>query len=147
MRAFIAVDTSPEIASYDIAEIKKYAKVSIVKPENRHITLHFLGEISEEEAKIAEYCIRALDIQPINIKMTNIDTFRNDVVFIGGESEELLAVQNELSGLLRSEGFKLDRRPFRIHTTLCRVRSIKDKQMFANLIKTCQNSLKRAILR
>lgn len=140
MRSFIAAGVPESVSDYDISEIGRFAKISVVKPEKRHITLHFLGEISDEESKIAEFCIKALHTEPFSVKMTHIDTFRNDVVFMGGESQQLMDIQHKLGVLLKSEGFKIDKRPFRIHMTLCRVRSIKDKQMFANFIKTCQSS-------
>ena len=140
MRSFIAVQVPEALSAYDISQIRKHAKVSIVPPGNRHITLAFLGDISEDDAKIAEYCLRSIDIKPFTVSMTGIGTFDDRVVFIEGESDELIRIQSRLTDLLTSEGIAVDRKKFVIHATLCRVKEIKSKHLFANFIKSCQNS-------
>lgn len=145
MRCFFAVNVSPEISGYDISGIKRFARVSVVPPHNRHITLLFLGDISEDEAVTAGYCLRALDIKPFTVNMTHIGSFSDKVVYIGGGSPGLEAAREELARLLKLDNIPFCKQLFRLHATLCRVRQVRDKQMFANFIKSADASFQTSV--
>ncbi|MCD6189658.1 MAG: RNA 2',3'-cyclic phosphodiesterase, partial [Thermococcus sp.] len=56
MRAFIAIDINDDIRqrlveAQEKIEKTKSAKIKFVEPENLHLTLKFLGEITEEQAE------------------------------------------------------------------------------------------------
>ena len=140
MRAFIAADISEPVSEYDISEIKRYARISIVKPENRHITLFFLGDISEEDAKVAEFCMKALPKPELSITMTGIDVFRMGAVYVSCEAKFLSEYRESLRELLLSENVPFDDKEFRMHMTLCRIRDVKDKSGLNNFIKSRQAS-------
>lgn len=138
MRAFIAAEIPSSHTDYDISEIKRFTRTSIVKPENRHITLFFLGDISEEDAKVTEYCMKALPANGFHVAMTGIETFKMGAVYIKCESDPLSEYRENLRELLRGEKVPFDDKEFRMHMTLCRIRDVKDKSGLNNFIKSHQ---------
>ncbi|XOB65719.1 RNA 2',3'-cyclic phosphodiesterase [Deferribacteres bacterium DY0037] len=138
MRAFIAVDIPEKYSYYDISEIKKYTRTTIVKPENRHITLFFLGDISPENVCTVTDCLKALPVERFKISMTGLDMFHQGAVYVTCESDALVSYRKRLSEILQSNGMRVDNKSFRMHMTLCRIRDIKDKSGLNNFIKSYQ---------
>ncbi len=142
MRAFIAVDLTSEIqkAIGDIqAALGRFlASIRWVKPESIHVTLKFLGEISETQQKqIESVCSeRQGGLSPFEISVTGIGFFPNvrapRVVWLGinqGKAElETLAAFVEES--CRSVGFPAEARPFSPHVTIGRVKSLPHIRTF-----------------
>jgi len=67
MRCFIALEISDEAMerlSQIISEAKALGlEASFVKPEQLHVTLAFLGEVGEEEARQKIQALKTLDFQ------------------------------------------------------------------------------------
>jgi 2'-5' RNA ligase len=144
MRAFISVDIGalPGIVTI-LDDLKKTdADLRLVKPENVHLTLKFLGDIDEKMvdriAGIMEKSVK--DISPFRIKLRGVGVFPSmnymRVVWIGVENAEKVGViaeklENELSNL----GFKREKRKFSPHVTVGRVKSPKNKDVLQNFLK------------
>lgn len=92
------------------------------KRENLHLTLAFLGEVpSLEPAWAAMSQIQAVSFA---LELAGLGRFQRpegDIWWMGvEESEPLLALQGQLCGALRGQGFRLEERPYRPHITLAR---------------------------
>ena len=136
IRTFIAIEIPGNIIS-KIRElqtgIKKYGfKVRWVRSENIHLTLKFLGDV--EAAKIGEM-IEAISKTakghtPISLKAKGIGVFpgikRPRVLWVGltGQLEALVRLHKTLDENLKVLGFPGEKRPFKGHLTMGR---IKDK--------------------
>lgn len=148
MRTFIALDLTPEMRqglSGLQAELKKSnADVKWVDPKNIHLTLKFLGDITEQQV---EPVTQALDKiaahrQPYELSLSGIGAFPKldypRVVWVGIESgkeetkEWAAKIDEELSRL----GFKKEGREFKAHLTIGRVRSPKNKDRLKSIIQS-----------
>ena len=101
-----------------------------VPPENLHLTVKFLGEIAEGRlAKVANAVREAARrTRPFTITLTGAGAFpsarRPQVVWVGVSegSDALVALARDLDAALYRMKFPRERRPFRPHLTVARVR-------------------------
>jgi len=146
MRTFIAIEISDEIRNA-LAQTQSHLKysgadVKWVDPGNIHLTLKFLGEITEEKCEKVKAALDeiAKSFGPFEISIKDIGAFPKleypRVIWIGldkgaKESTELAAkVDDALSKL----GFAKESRPFAAHLTIGRVRSSKNKEVLKDKI-------------
>jgi len=134
IRTFIAFKLPKNIIS-SIGEIqnrfKSYAfKARWVNPENIHLTLKFLGDINYFAIeKVSEAIINAVNGHaPISLAVKGAGVFpgikRPRVIWVGltGEIEKLVGIQNDIEENLEELGFPREKRPFRGHLTLGRIK-------------------------
>lgn len=149
-RVFIAININ-EDARQKLADIqgklrKCGADVRWVEPENIHLTLRFLGYVSNAvlkdvfEASKNSVCGTA----PFEIFLSKIGVFpdlkRPRVIWAGiRESKMLSSIVHNLSGLLKQCGFPQEEKDYRPHLTLGRVRSAKNKEGLVRAIKANEN--------
>ncbi len=151
IRSFIAIELPPEIkealgswqAKLKLAE---YTFVKWVTPEGIHLTLKFLGNVAG--AKIP-HIVRALESIAIGfpsfrLEISGLGAFPNWKqlrvlwVGIGGETNQLMSLQQLIDKALTPHGFSPEARPFTPHLTLARLRAEalpRDKQNFNELIQ------------
>lgn len=139
MRAFIAV-TFPDFvkdALFQSAQTVKErlgltGKQSWINPKNYHLTLFFLGEISEEVLKqMGPPLTQAVGgIAPFSIEFTQICLFpsiekQHAVVASIKPQEDLIRLQQKALSVVSSMGEKInDPRPFLPHVTLARLKEV-----------------------
>lgn len=133
MRAFIAVELDPEIKKTLQAFVtvlrSTRGEVRWVRPDGLHLTLKFLGEIDEARAHRVGTVLADLAGRhgpfPLGFRGTGVFPGERDprVFWVGASAGPGLAVfQEELDGLLEPEGFERERREFKPHLTLGRVK-------------------------
>ena len=139
MRTFIAIEISEEIRN-TLAQIQSHLKyagadVKWVAKDNIHLTLKFLGEVSEDKIEKIKSILNAIgsETKPFEITVKEIGAFPKidypRVIWVGldkgaDESKELAKrIDEELSKI----GFQKETRPFAAHLTLGRVRSPKNR--------------------
>lgn len=100
-----------------------------VPPENVHVTLHFLGEISEERTGALVRCLGPeLEVPAFDVDIDQLGQFppagRPRVLWaaVGGGRDALVRLQEATGARLAAEGFPADDRPFVPHLTLARSR-------------------------
>jgi 2'-5' RNA ligase len=150
MRVFIAIDIDDKIRKA-IADLQKQiaSKVDVkkgdlkwVEPNNIHLTLKFLGEISDEQSaspKAGETSPKggleevkeitntvAQAHQKFTLEIESVGSFGGrsaKIVWVGAKkgTDELLALQKDLDDLLAQAGYPREEREFSAHLTLCRV--------------------------
>ena len=136
MRVFIAIDIDDKIRKAIAALQKQIAsKVDVkkgdvkwVEPNNIHLTLKFLGEISDEQLTEVSEIVKtvAQAHQKFNLDIESVGSFggrSTKVVWVGAGkgTDALLALQKDLDDLLEQAGFPKEDREFSAHLTLCRV--------------------------
>jgi RNA 2',3'-cyclic 3'-phosphodiesterase len=134
VRLFLAVEISPatlEQLEGAIAPLRELAPaIAWVPTAKRHLTLKFLGDVPEENARsvisFAENAARRH--RAFSLEIGGIGAFPNfrraRVVWIGVEQEprlELLHHDLEVAG--EAQGFEIEGRAFRPHVTLARIPS------------------------
>ena len=134
-RTFIALEMNQEIQRHLEETIRQVAKVlpglRWVDPVGIHLTLAFLGELSDERlaeaAKAAE--ATAQQVNAFTYRLTRLGLFgsvRNPrVIWMGIEepSGTLLHLHRILNQSLEQHGFEIESRPFSPHLTLARIKA------------------------
>lgn len=134
MRCFLAIELSEE-ARNAVAGLRDRlrragANASWPRPENLHLTLRFLGEMDEEcQAAIAARLRESLaTLQSPALLVRGTGAFPNvrkpSVVWVGIESpgNALAAVQDACEQAAQAIGLKAEKKAFRPHITLARLR-------------------------
>ncbi len=133
-RIFIAVPLHPPLlaAIGDLEHRLEAAGIRLrwIRPENLHLTLRFLGEISEEQVSqvrlAAREAVAGFDAFPV--VLAGVGAFPNphrpQVVWVGVRegAERLRALAERLDDRLALQDFPREPRAFRAHLTLARVR-------------------------
>jgi 2'-5' RNA ligase len=144
LRAFIAVEIPHEIqqAIFNKAtSILKKTTDSLVRwvpPENMHLTLKFLGDVSPSNVELLTQVLRAEaeSAHGFDLRIGGLGSFPNlrrpRVLYIGIQAPAgLEALQRGVESASRRLGYESDERPFSPHLTLGRVRqdaSASDQQ-------------------
>jgi 2'-5' RNA ligase len=138
MRCFVAIeiDDSIQQALGDLQrELTKSTDtrkgdVKWVRPETMHLTLKFLGEVTDQQ--IVEICDIAKKVaqrhEAFDMSVRQVGHFGGDgarVLWVGAglESEPLLKLQQDLEEEMAQIGWPKENRKFSGHLTLCRVRN------------------------
>ena len=134
IRVFLAFPLPADIIDA-IREAQKCLKdqgirMAWVKPENVHLTLKFLGEISPEAIRLAMGAAEAAaaGAAPMALTVKGLGVFpdarRPRVVWagLGGRAQSLIDFQAGLEENLANVGFERERRRFAAHLTLGRIK-------------------------
>ncbi|MCA9122758.1 MAG: RNA 2',3'-cyclic phosphodiesterase [Planctomycetaceae bacterium] len=140
IRTFIAVDTSPEVrrraATLQDKLRQSEVKASWTHPENMHLTLQFLGDV--DDPLIPEICQRVASatapFAPFLVEFSKAGAFpavdRPRTVWIGVDrgTQELVDLQLAIQESLVEMRFPRERRTYRPHLTIARVRESGRRQ-------------------
>jgi len=148
LRTFIAIDIPGNILS-EIRElqegIKDYGfKIRWVRPESIHLTLKFLGDIKAVKInEIAEAISKTVvRYTPISLQAKGVGVFpgikRPQVLWVGlaGQLEPLVSLQKTLDENLETIGFPMEKRPFKGHLTMGRMKAKIDVKKFGEVLMT-----------
>ena len=146
-RAFIAIKLNEQLHK-ELEQLQNKLKVADadikwVKPENIHLTLKFLGNVTDEQIEKVKNTLKkiASDIQSYQIHLAEIGAFPKlsypRVIWVGMDegAEECKALAKSTEDAMEKLGFEKEKRSFSPHLTLGRVRSAKNRQP---LIKTVE---------
>jgi len=137
-RAFVAVgvpDDVREALAREQRRLRETLRISWVRPESMHLTLHFLDQIGWDQARrIAEALERctaahaAFDIRCAGLGVfPNADRPRG--LWAGIEDgEPLIELQRAMRAPLRRCGARTERRRYHPHLTLARIRRPLERQ-------------------
>jgi 2'-5' RNA ligase len=140
IRTFIALELSDETRAElaRIEEILKKAEANVkwMNPGSIHLTLKFLGYIPEEKVTAISEKLKKIADQssPFDIALSGIGVFpawnRARVLWVGAGkgSEEVKALAGQVEEAMSREGFEKEKRSFKSHLTLGRIRSPKNKE-------------------
>ncbi|MGI6337185.1 MAG: RNA 2',3'-cyclic phosphodiesterase [Eubacteriales bacterium] len=132
MRLFIALPlTDPVLPA--LAELTQKLKAdgirgNFTRPENLHLTLHFLGECEPGDVGTLGDILSAARGGEFPLTCGHIGTFeRSGILWAGvNRSPELLELYDRLGKALRQAGFPVETRPYRPHLTLVREYMLPD---------------------
>ena len=134
IRSFVAIELTQETREKLVIiqeQIKQsQAKVRWVNPNGIHLTLKFLGNIHPAQVdEIAETAAREVENEsPLTLRPSGLGAFpsrrKPRVIWIGmeGEVQRLTGIQSQVENALEPLGFVREKRPFRPHLTIGRVK-------------------------
>lgn len=147
MRAFVAVDLPAHVRSA-LAELQQdlarsNADVKWVEPPNLHVTLKFLGEITDDERRAVEALLQRVagETPPFALTLEELGAFPSvaapRVLWVGIREGKEPVVR--MAEAIEREGAAIplprDARPFAAHVTLGRVRSPRHRQALAQRLR------------
>jgi 2'-5' RNA ligase len=142
IRSFLAIDlclqTARALGDFQrtLAERCREAgaRVSWVPPQNLHVTIAFLGQVTEPMVSSLSSVLApaAAAIPSFDMACAGLGAFPDPghprVIWAGVSSPggELEFLHSRVVGILGETGFNLDGKPFRSHVTIGRVRALGD---------------------
>jgi 2'-5' RNA ligase len=146
-RVFCAVELPAEVkerVAHHVAQLRALApqaKASWERTEKLHLTIKFLGEIEESHVeRLSRAAERAASgLWPFELRLEGTGAFPTRglprVLWLGvTDAPGLLAeLQRRLEDECAGEGFARERRAFKPHLTLARLRTPADAQQLADL--------------
>jgi 2'-5' RNA ligase len=137
-RLFLAINIPPTIKN-QLAELilklqknNKNKPIKWVSPKNLHLTLHFLGPVPEQKIPDINQAVEPIVAKfPIlKFSLTNdINAFPDlnnpKVIFLEIKrlnDGQTIKLQEKIGESLAQSGFKINKKPFRLHLTLGRVK-------------------------
>ena len=134
-RTFIALELDESLQAYLGGIIHRMAQelpdLRWVDPAGIHLTLAFLGELSDEQLVEAMQAaeLAARKVPSFDYRLSQPGVFGSPrqprVIWIGIDEPtgRLLKLHQVLNQELEQRGFEVDKRPFSPHLTLCRIKA------------------------
>jgi 2'-5' RNA ligase len=138
MRSFVAFDIDSQQVLAKLREaqnmlLRSGADLKLVEPQNIHITLRFLGDITPSMVDRIGQEMQSITFKSFDAEIKGVGAFPNlryaKVIWAGIQEgkEELSEIFGQLEPLLRLLGFAPDSKGFSPHLTIARVRSGRNK--------------------
>lgn len=145
IRSFFAFDIEDQKIIRKLSEVQGMlantgADLKLVKSQNIHLTIRFLGEIQPPMVDDIYKEMKELSFSPFRVYLEGLGAFPKinypRVVWVGIKkgANELKDVFEQLEPRLRGLGFKPDTKGFSPHLTIARVRTGRNKSGLAELI-------------
>lgn len=145
IRSFIAFDLDSQSVLQKITDIQTVlvetgADLKIVEPQNIHVTVRFLGNITPQMVEEVFDAMKKIQFVPFDIGIRGAGAFPDAryprVCWVGMTegSDQLRGIFSQLEPQLRSLGFEPDSRGFNPHLTIARVRSGRNRDELAKSI-------------
>ncbi|HQP91269.1 MAG TPA: RNA 2',3'-cyclic phosphodiesterase [Candidatus Omnitrophota bacterium] len=155
-RLFIAVELPKKVkktlSSLQDSLKKTGADIKWVEPENIHLTLKFLGAVKTETINnITKKIDKFRDEKKIKTELFGLGGFPSltgiRVIWAGltDEKERILKIAHDLEGDLENFGFEREKRRFKAHITLGRMRSDCNKLSLIEKIKAINQDFEKII--
>ena len=146
MRAFVALEIVDRGVLDSLVAVQEQlvatgADLKPVERQNIHFTVKFLGEISQSEALQVDASLKALKLKGGAVEVRGVGAFPNSrrpsVIWaaVAPEHEAIvMPIAQSVLSALRNYGEE-DRRPFRPHATIARVRSPREGGALSECLK------------
>ena len=147
IRTFIAVELPKEIHD-KLQQIQNDFRASMPdvrwnKPGNVHLTLKFLGDV--QLSRIDRITSSLMDIagqfSPFTMSLAGMGAFPNPrkprIVWVGVENgaDTLVEIANSIEASMKQLGFPREKRPFRPHLTVGRIRQLKNPEAMTRALE------------
>ena len=150
IRSFFAFDIEDQTVIRRLSEVQGMlvntgAHLKQVKPQNIHLTVRFLGDISPAMVDAIHEEMKQISFSPFTIELRGLGAFPKltypRVVWAGIRkgADELTDVFEQLEPRLRGLGFKPDNKGFSPHLTIARVRTGRNKAQLIKLIQELED--------
>jgi 2'-5' RNA ligase len=151
VRSFIAVNLNPEIKEYltslQVSLNVPETKIKWVEKNNLHLTMKFLGDISSEQTESVKSILKEITSRysPFIIRLSSdigiFPTYQMPRIIWTGIKEganQLHELYSSIETMLYKEGFPRENKDFSSHITIGRVKYIKDKDNFIQMLKSIE---------
>ncbi len=146
MRTFIAIEV-PEAVKKELAVVQGRLRgagvdASWTRAEGMHLTLKFLGEVSEQQVPDIMSNLRkaAEGTGPLGFSVSGVGTFPNPIkarvvwIGLGGDIEKLMRLQVAVENAMLLLGMAREERKFTPHLTLGRIKYIRSRDRWTKTL-------------
>ena len=142
MRCFISIEIPEHAKSrvfheFENLKTKNLFKGKFVEKENLHLTLKFLGKITNEELEEIKKRLKEIKFEKFDCHVGKTGFFKNKshikVIWVELISKNLKELQKKINKTTLD--FLTDNKKFNSHLTIARVKSIPDKSRLINEVK------------
>lgn len=136
-RIFICIEFPNEV----IKEVARIQEIlgnwaftgKLTELENLHLTLKFLGEITEEKLKEVREKLREIEFKRIEIGLGNVGSFSHRgkprIIWVKLLGKGIYELQEKIDNVLSEAGFGKEER-FMGHLTIARIKYVEDAKGF-----------------
>lgn len=126
IRCFISIEIPPQLKS-ELTKLQNLkCSASIVKEDQIHITVLFLGDVDEKKIRVLTEKLSEFKFQSFQVTLKKAGAFPSEknprVFWVGVEGEELLKLNSELKKIAETAGIEVESRKFQPHLTLGRIK-------------------------
>jgi 2'-5' RNA ligase len=150
IRSFLAFDIQDDRVVRRLAEVQGLlantgADLKLVKPQNIHVTVRFLGDVSLPMVDAIYKEMKQVSFTPFEVTLRGLGAFpglsRPRVIWAGIKkgAGELVNVFEQVEPRLRGLGFKPETKGFSPHLTIARVKSGRNKVQLEKIIRELEN--------
>jgi len=141
MRTFISIELPEHVKSKIFHEVENLQKKNLIKgkfveKDNLHLTLKFLGNISEEELKKIKKVLNEISFSKFDCFVGKTGIFDDEnhikIIWVNLISKKLEDLQKEISK--KFPEISLNYKEFKSHITLARVNSVINKEKLLDTI-------------
>jgi len=104
-----------------------------IDPENYHLTLRFIGDIDDDDAREVAYMLGKVRRPPFDLRLSGLSSFGGRkpraVIAEADGGGALLDLQAELERLIQRVGLEPESRKYTPHVTLARLRDSSSQQV------------------
>ena len=154
MRLFISIDLPDALtdAVADVQEPIREAKgLTLVTPEQAHVTLKFLGDVDEDRVPAIEEAVEtaldATDVGPFETTVAGLGVFPSmdyiSVVWAGVDdgADEMIRLHEAIERETTALGFDPEDHEFTPHITLGRLKDARGKEIVQRVVREEQPTL------
>lgn len=136
-RLFIGTYVNNDMFEYQLNEIKDDFKPYVfgkwVEHNNLHFTYKFLGDVEDDKVVEIKDSLKELLItyeSPLEFSTLGAfpNKFKPRVLFAGmyNPGGQIFKIQKEIENKMQNFGFEKEKKKFKPHITLCRIKEVKD---------------------
>ncbi|MBL1141839.1 MAG: RNA 2',3'-cyclic phosphodiesterase [Proteobacteria bacterium] len=124
-RLFFALWPNDEVRKElrKVSNLYKDENIRLTKNSNLHITLEFLGEVSEQDQAELIQQTNNIISKPFSFELTSIGYWpKPGILWIAPEiiPDELLNLVKQIQTMVKQQGLRIDERPYKPHVTIAR---------------------------
>lgn len=143
VRYFVGINF-PAVAVMELLRIQQLLSDSQlctgtwVKPDNLHVTLLFLGNLTKDELESTEHALSVVSPSPFFTQLERLEVphwSKPQLVWVTLKNDGLEQLYEKLVTALPSYQ---EARPFKAHCTLARLKKAANKKALKNLVETIQ---------
>lgn len=129
-RLFVAIGLPEEIRQALSGVAYGIPGARWVTPENMHITLRFVGEVSDEQAERLRDELVKIDATAFSLRLNGLGQFLNgrkpQTLWAGvADSAPLSALQHDVEKATLAAGIMIPKQQFHAHVTIARLRDVR----------------------
>ncbi|TDJ07367.1 MAG: RNA 2',3'-cyclic phosphodiesterase [Deltaproteobacteria bacterium] len=126
IRIFIAIDLPEDIKGSLTSLRSKIKCANWVKREQMHLTLTFIGEVSEFKLREITEVLNQISFHPFSLKLYGVGHFAQKVFWAGiNPNEDLGLLKDEIDQKLLGIGIQLENKSYKPHIALARLKGSK----------------------